>query len=126
MNAALKIAAAFVGVSFVMVGLTWWSAPGFAGGQMGMELLSGAGLSTQIADLAAFFITLGVVILIGLASGNQAWLYSGVMLLALALVGRVISWGFHGADLTIGMIATEAAVIIILLLVVRTLPQSKV
>ncbi len=118
-NLALKVLAGLPALVFIMVGLAWWIAPQFVGTQFRMDLLGGAGLSTQIADLAAFFLTLGGTILIGLASGNRVWLYPPIMLLAFAIVGRLIAWLVHGADLTIDMIAVEAVVIAILVSNVR-------
>jgi hypothetical protein len=123
-SAVLKIMAGIPALSFVLVGLAWWIAPEFAAKPLGMELLGGAGLSTQIADLAAFFLTLGGSILMGLASGNRVWLYPPIMLLGFAIVGRLIAWIFHGADLAIDMIAAEAIVIAVLVFNVRALPKK--
>jgi len=118
-NVVLKVLAGLPALVFVIVGLAWWIAPQFVGMQFRMDLLGGAGLSTQIADLAAFFLTLGGTILIGLATGNRVWFYPPIMLLAFAIVGRLIAWLVHGADLTVDMIAVEAVVIGILVANVR-------
>lgn len=112
-------------LGFVLVGLVWWVAPESAGTLLGMELLSGAGLSTQIADLAAFFLALGGTILIGLFSANRVWLYPPIMLLGFAILGRLIAWLFHGAVLALGMIAVEAVVIAILLFNLKTFAKQK-
>jgi hypothetical protein len=45
----------------MLIGVGWWVAPGFVGAQLGTTLLSGAGLGTQIGDLAPAFLTLGPV-----------------------------------------------------------------
>lgn len=119
MNRALKIAAGVTALGFICVGLCWWIAPAAAGALVGMTLLGGAGLSTQIADLGGFFLLLGCAIWIGLATSNRAWLYAPVLLLAFAIVGRLIAWFFHGAEFTFILIAAEAVVISILLLNVR-------
>jgi hypothetical protein len=120
----LRALAGLPALVFVLVGLAWWIAPGFAGSHFRMDLLSGAGLSTQIADLAAFFLTLGGTILMGLASGARVWFYPPIMLLALALVGRLIAWLVHGAALTLDMIAVEAIVIVILVFNVKASAQQ--
>lgn len=122
-NTFLKVLAGVPALGFVIVGLSWWIAPEFAGALLGMDLLSGVGLSSQIADLASFFLTLGCAILIGLLSANQVWLYPPIMLLSFAIFGRLIAWHFHGGDLTIDMIAVEASVIAVLVLNVRALAQ---
>jgi len=114
MSAIFKIAAGAAALGFMAIGLCWWIAPQFAATQMGMELLGGLGLSTQLADLAAFFLTLGSAILIGLVSANRVWLYPAIMLLGFAVCGRLVAWRFHGADLAMHMIAVEVGVIAVL------------
>ncbi|HAH10729.1 MAG TPA: hypothetical protein DCL54_03520 [Alphaproteobacteria bacterium] len=123
MSAVLKVIAGVPALGFVLVGIAWWIAPEFAAKMLGMELLAGVGLSSQIADLASFFLTLGGTILIGLVTANRVWLYPPIMLLGLAIVGRLIAWHFHGAALATDMIAVEAVVTTILLLNVRALPK---
>lgn len=124
MGAALRITAGVPALVFMFVGLSWWIAPEFAGTLLGMELLGGVGLSTQIADLASFFLTLGFAILFGLVSGSRVWLYPPIMLLGLAIVGRLIAWASHDAALAVGMIAVEATVVGVLLLTVWSLGKS--
>lgn len=105
------------------IGVGWWVAPGFVGAQLGMTLLSGAGLSTQIGDLASFFLTLGACILIGLATGKRVWLYPPIILLGLAIAGRVIAWLFHDAELLIEAIAVEAGATVLLLFAAKELAK---
>jgi len=125
LNILLRTLAGLPAIGFVVVGLAWWIAPQFAGTHLRMDLLGGAGLSTQIADLAAFFLTLGGTILIGFVSGNRIWFYPPIMLLGFAIVGRLIAWLAHGAELTIDMIAAEAVVIAILVFNVRAFAKQK-
>lgn len=113
-NSVLRVLAGGLAVLFVLLGLAWWAAPGFAGGLLGMDLLDGAGLSTQLADLASFFLTLGVCILAGLVTGRTFWFYPAILLLALAIIGRLIAWLAHGAALNLDMIAVEVAMIALL------------
>lgn len=124
MNRLLQIAVGLPALAFVVLGAAWWAVPDFAGKQLGMNLLSGAGLSTQIADLASFFLTLGICMLMGLATGRRLWLYPAVMLLGIAIIGRLIAWLLHGADLTIGMIGVELVVIALLLAASRTMKRA--
>ncbi len=124
MNRLLQIAMGLPALAFVVLGAAWWVVPDFAGKQLGMELLSGAGLSTQIADLASFFLTLGICMLMGLATGRRVWLYPAVLLLSIAIIGRLIAWLFHGADLTLAMIAVEVIVITLLVAASRTMKRA--
>lgn len=125
MTAALKIAAAIPALAFILLGLSWWVAPVFAAEQLGMDLLGGVGLTSQIADLASFFLTAGACVLIGVATRRALWFYPAIMLLAIAMVGRLIAWLVHGGALTLDMMAVEATVIAILLLASRQIPQSR-
>ena len=114
MDIALKVAAGLPAIAFVLLGLGWWIVPEFASAQLGMTLLSGVGLSSQIGDVASFFLTLGACILIGIATGNRVWIYPAILLLALATVGRLLAWAVHDAALATQMIAVEWVVLAIL------------
>lgn len=121
MDTALKLAAGLPAAAFLLLGLSWWIVPDFASAQLGMTLLGGIGLSSQIGDLASFFLTLGACILIGTATGKPFWLYPAIMLLTLATVGRLLAWAFHGAALATQMIAVEWIVLAVLFLLSRRL-----
>jgi hypothetical protein len=110
-----------VGLLFVLIGLGWWVAP--AAG-LGMPLVDEVGRSTQIGDLASFFLTLGVFILAGVTTGVRAWLYPAIFLLGLAACGRTIAWALHGASLPSGTVAFELAVAGLLYVASRTLGPS--
>jgi hypothetical protein len=122
---ALKIAAFACGIIFAGLGLAWWISPSFPSDQLGMPLLTGVALSSQIGDFGSFFLTLGGCILIGLARNEKIWMYPPVMLLAFAAVGRTIAWIFYGASLTLGMIALEASAALLLLLTSSSLSKSQ-
>ena len=117
MKAFLKFTAGLPALAFIFLGIGWWFAPEFAAGLLGMELQGEAGLSSQIADLASFFITAGIMILTGLRSNNPLWFYPAVTLLGVAVFGRIISWAAHAANLTLSFIAVEVTVIALLILV---------
>jgi len=121
MDIALKVAAGLPAIAFVLLGLSWWIVPGFASAQLGMTLLGGIGLSSQIGDVASFFLTLGACILIGISTNNRFWLYPAIMLLTLATIGRLLVWVFHDAVLATQMILVEWVVLAILFLTSRRL-----
>jgi hypothetical protein len=114
MAVVLKCLAGAAALLFALIGVAFWAAPEFAAAQLGMPLLNGVGLSSQIADFASFFIVAGVCIGDGLSSGNRIWFYPPVMLLSVAIVGRLIAWAVHGAALTLDMIAVEIVVVSVL------------
>ncbi|MEL6567674.1 MAG: hypothetical protein AAFQ22_04590 [Pseudomonadota bacterium] len=121
MDLALKVGAGLPAAAFVLLGLSWWIVPDFASAQLGMSMLNGIGLSSQIGDVASFFLTLGACILIAIASRNRFWLYPAIMLLALATIGRLLAWAVHDAALATQMIAVEWIVLAVLFLLSRRL-----
>lgn len=127
MNGVLRVVAGAAGVLFVSIGLGWWIAPATVGAQLGMTLLDGAGLSTQIGDLASFFLTAGGCILAALATNQRLWLYPAIGLIGLAALGRTLAWLVHDAALLYDTIAFEIVVTVVLYATSRTLgdPRSQ-
>lgn len=119
MRKVLKTGASLSAVVFILLGLGWLLAPGLVSAQMRMPLLEGDGRSTQIGDLAAFFLTMGGAILIAVRTNRSVWLYPPIMLLVFAATGRVIAWSSHGAGLALDMILVEAAVAGLLFVLAR-------
>lgn len=120
MNPVLRYALALPAIVFTIVGVAWLIAPSVVAPLMGMRLLEGTGLSTQIADLGSFFLTLGACIGIGAATDRRAWFYPGILMLVLATCGRVIAWAAHGAALALDSIAVEVVVVALLVLAIRS------
>jgi len=118
-NKVLRVVAALPGILFVVMGVRWVIDPAAAAAGIGMPLLEGVGLSTQIGDLGAFFLTMGLLILIGVTTLRRVWFYPPIMLLGLAASFRIIAWLVHGAALAGSLIAAE--IIIATLLLVSTL-----
>lgn len=125
MRIVLSFALGASGVLFVLIGATWFVAPTVAADLLGMGLFSGVGLSSQIADLASFFLTVGVCVLLGLMTGNRVWFYPAIMLLGFAVGGRLLAWLAHGAALTIDMIAVEVVTVTVLYFGSGWLERSK-
>jgi hypothetical protein len=113
-----------VGLLFVLIGLGWWVTPAPVAAGLGMPLVDEVGRSTQIGDLASFFLTLGVCILAGVTTGVRSWLYPAIFLIGLAACGRTIAWALHGASLPSGTVAFELAVAGLLYVASRTLGPS--
>jgi uncharacterized membrane protein (GlpM family) len=121
MNIALRAIVLLFGVLFIVTGLRWLLAPAGVAPEFGLVLSSGVGLSSQIGDMSAFFLTLGVSILMGLTTGRAIWYYPPMILLSLTAVGRVLAWLLHDAALATGLIAPEVIVALILLIASRRL-----
>lgn len=119
MDRVLHLILSAIAVVFLLIGVGWLMVPGVVAPQLGMTLLEGVGLSTQVGDLASFFLTLGGCVIFAVRTGNPAWFYAAAMLLGFAAFGRVVAWGVHDAALAYTMIAFEGTVAGLLLLAAR-------
>ena len=124
MNVALRAIVLLCGVLFIVTGLRWLLAPAGMAPEFGLALSTGVGLSSQIGDMSAFFLTLGVCILMGLTTQRTIWYYSPIILLSLTAVGRILAWLLHDAALAMNLIAPEVIVALILLTASRRLPAQ--
>ena len=122
MNIAIRAIVLVCGVLFIVTGLRWLLAPVGVAPEFGLVLSSGVGLSSQIGDMSAFFLTLGVCILMGLITQRAIWYYPPIILLSLTAVGRLLAWLLHDAALAMNLIAPEVIVALILLIASRRLP----
>lgn len=116
MNKLLKIVVALLAVVFASIGLRWLVAPEGVAAEFGMTLMEGLGLSSQIGDLGAFFLSLAMFILLALTSGRRSWYYPAIILLGLTAIMRTMAWMFHGASLALDMIAVEIIACVVLYL----------
>lgn len=116
MNKVLKIVVALLAVVFASIGLRWLVAPEGVAAEFGMTLMEGLGLSSQIGDLGAFFLSLAIFILLALTSGRRSWYYPTIILLGLTAIMRTMAWMFHGASLALDMIAVEIIACVVLYL----------
>ena len=121
MSIALRAIVLLCGVLFIVTGLRWLLAPAGVAPEFGLALSTGVGLSSQIGDMSAFFLTLGVCILMGLTSQHTIWYYPPIILLSLTAVGRILAWLLHDAALAMNLIAPEVIVALILLTASRRL-----
>ena len=123
MNKILKILVLLPAILFLVTGLRWLVAPAGVAPMFGLTLDEGVGLSSQVGDMSAFFLTLANCMLIALISGRRSWYYPAIMLLSITAVGRVLAWLVHDATLALDLIAPEVIVSIILLVASRRLPE---
>jgi hypothetical protein len=124
MNKILKVLVALPAILFIVTGLRWLVAPAGVAPMFGLTLADGVGLSSQVGDMSAFFLTLGICMLVGLVTGRRVWFYPPIMLLLLTAVGRILAWLVHDAALALDLIGPEIIVSVILLVAARRLPES--
>ena len=110
MERILRVIAGFFGAFFLLMGLRWIIDPYSAAASLSMPLLEGAGLSTQIGDVGSFFVTIGVMTLIGVIKQKRHWFYAPSMLLLVTALYRVLSTLLHGAAFAFPLIAIEIIV----------------
>ena len=122
-NTAIKLLVLLFGILFLVTGLRWLLAPAGIAPDFGLALGSGIGLSSQVGDMSAFFLTLGVCMLMGLTTQRSVWYYPPIMLLSLTAVGRVLAWLIHDAALATQLIAPEVIVSLVLLFASLRLPS---
>lgn len=125
LKTVLRIVVLFPGVLFVVMGVRWLVAPTDMAPELGFVLADGVGRSSQVGDFAAFFLTAGFCILIGLVTGKRIWFYPPAMLLLLASIGRLLAWALHDAAFAGGMMVFEVVVGLLLLFGSRWLEQKK-
>ena len=125
MKKVLSIVIALPALMFIMTGLRWVVDPATAAAQFGMPLLDGVGLSTQIGDLAAFFIAGGMFVFIALITSKRSWYYPPIMLVGFTALFRILAWLLHDATLAVQMIVPEIVIAVLLLTASRIIPEHE-
>ena len=115
MRTLLRVLVTLPAVLFVVTGLRWITDPTGAATALGMTLLDGVGRSSQIGDVGAFFLAMGIMMLLALITARRSWFYAPALMLILVAVLRVLAWLLHGAALALDMIVVEVVVAGILL-----------
>lgn len=107
MTKLLRIVMLLPAILFLTMGLRWLVAPSSIASELGLTLLNGVGLSSQIGDMSAYFLMLSTCALTGLVTEKRIWFYPPVILLLLTAVGRILAWLLHGASFAGDLIAPE-------------------
>ena len=123
-NTVVNLLVLLAAILFLVMGVRWLVAPAGVAPDFGLTLSDGIGLSSQIGNMAGFFLLLGSCMLIALISGHRSWYYPPMMLLAITALGRTVAWLLHDATLAVSQIMTEVVVAIFLLLASRRLPKE--
>ena len=110
MKNVLRVIAGLAGTLFFLNGLQWIINPATVADSLGMPLLEGVGLSTQIGDLGSFFITVGAMTLIGAITTTRHWFYAPSMLLLVAALYRTLSTILYGAPFVMSAIVVEISI----------------
>ena len=119
MSKFISIFCYLISILFIFNGLMWLINPSEIAMSLGMQLLTGHGLSTQIGDLASFFLVVGIFTFLGVYKKKNYWFYTPIALLTFAAISRVIAFLVHGASLSIDKILVELVLVVFLLFVVN-------
>ena len=106
-NKIIRAIAAIPGLVMLQGGVSFLIQPEQQVKGLGMELLDGIGRSTQLGDLAAFFIGSAIFIFMGAALSKGRWLYAGAMLIGGAAVMRFLAAMVAGAEMATQFIVAE-------------------
>ncbi len=125
MKTVLRILVTLPAVLFVVMGLRWITDPTGAATALGMTLLDGVGRSSQIGDVGALFLSMGMMMMLALITARRSWFYAPALMLALIAVLRLLAWLLHGAALALDAIIVEVVVASILLFAASRLAQER-
>jgi len=112
----LQVIAAIPGLVMLNNAIGFIFNPASAAASLGMPLLEGMALNTQIGDLGAFFLCSAGFIFLGALKSSSLLLNAGASLLGAAAVMRLIAWGFHGAELATVFITFEVVIMLWLII----------
>lgn len=124
MNKILRVVVALPAILFVVTGLRWLINPAGVAPEFGLILLDGVGRSSQIGDMAAFFMSLGIFILMGLVTEKRSWFYPAIILLSLTAIFRILAWLLQDAALALNLIAPEVIIAGLLVFAASRLPTK--
>lgn len=124
MNKFLNVTVGLIGLLFILMGLRWLVDPAAMAAELGMPLLEGLGLSTQIGDLGAFFFVGGSLAIIGLLTRQRQWFLAPALLVGTTALFRIIAWLAHDAALATEQIIVEAVICCLLLLAAQRLADK--
>lgn len=121
LNRIITVLVVLPAILMLSLGLRWLVDPAGIAPEFGLSLLNGLGLSSQVGNMSAFFLTAGICMLLGVVLKETTWFYPPLMLFLLTAAGRMIAWLAHGATLALQMIAIELVISTILIVAVYRL-----
>ena len=122
---ALRIFLLLPAIGFVVAGLRIAVAPEGAVQRLAMPLLDGAARSSQIGDVGAFCMGMGLMMITALRTRKREWFIAPAILLASAAVFRTLAFLFHDAPLLMNMIAVEVVIASSLVLAANKLTEAE-
>lgn len=103
MKLVIRVLAGLAGLLGVFIALATWANPAGPPAALGLQGVGGLGEATIRADVAGFFGTFGVFALAGAVRGEARLFTAPLVLIALALAGRVLTVVMSGYAQEMGM-----------------------
>jgi hypothetical protein len=91
MKLVLRIVLGLAGLLFVVMALAFWADPATPAARLGIEAANALGTSSLRADMAAFFGVAGGLTLLAAVRSNARLLTAPLLMIAIALTGRIIT-----------------------------------
>ncbi len=95
------------GALMAMNGVGFIVRPAETAASLGMPYLEGVARSTQIGDMASFFLGCGIMCVLGAWQRRATWLYAAALLLGGTAVFRTLATVLHEAPFTTVFIIVE-------------------
>ena len=121
----LRVIIGLFGIVFVVIAAGFVLDPALAAAKLGVGPLAPLGLSTLRGDFLGFFGTGGILALLGAIRSDPRYWTAPLLMIAMALAGRLITVAASGFDAAMGppMLA-EALIVLLLVLGRRSLAKS--
>lgn len=119
---ALRLIIGLLGALAVLLAVRIWFDPAMPAAQLGLSAQGGLGLATLRADVGGFFAGMGIFALAGALRDDRRLLTAPLLLVGLALAGRVVTMAVEGLQQPMVMpMVVEAALAVLLATGRRTL-----
>lgn len=96
MRPVLRVLVALAGALALLVALQFWLHPAAPAARLGVEPMGDLGLATIRADVAGFFAAAGLLSLAAAVRADKRLMTAPLLLIGLALVGRLITVAVSG------------------------------
>jgi hypothetical protein len=119
-----KYGPVLVGIPLLILGVLWTFSPSMAAEALTSELLTGAALTTQIGDSAAFFLGSGFLLIAGGLRQDATMVLIGGCLVGLVAPARIIAASVHGGDMTLEPIIVEVVTFLVAYVAAKQLSSA--
>src|SRR5882672_10473250 len=120
-----RVLVGLAALSFAVIGLGLWFAPGQAAHRLGLEAVRASGLAVVRADLGGLFAGTALLCAAAAWTGRRLWFLAAAAVLAAVLAGRSIGWISVGISGDVLEFAIEVALIAVLIAGARASGSSE-